>query len=196
MTASLEKIETERLRLIPASRELVELELEGAQLLAARLGAEVAPDWPPKHHDHVALLRSRESLREPDAANWWLHCFARKEPKPLMLIGVGGLKGPPVDGTVEIGYSVATSAQRLGLATEAVQGLIDAVAERGATTARAETLPELGASIRVLEKLGFSPAEPSRGGLIAFELRPIKQPSLTSRPVSTSSRGKRSIPPE
>ena len=159
------------MRLIPATVELVDLELSDPNLLAGGLGARAAADWPPEHHGRAALERAREQLSAPDAAGWWLHYFVVDEPDAPVLIGVGGLKGPPLNGVVEIGYSVVPSAQNRGYATVAARSLIESAADRGATVARAETLPALSASIRVLEKLGFEPAESAREGVIAFERR-------------------------
>ena len=82
----------------------------------------------------------------------------------------GGFKGPPADGKVEVGYSVVPSQQRRGHATAAIGSMIETARRRGATRVRAETLPSLPASIRVLEKLGFTPAPSSEAGVIAFEL--------------------------
>lgn len=88
----------------------------------------------------------------------------------MALVGVGGFKGPPTDGVVELGYSIVPSAQRRGYATKAVRELIESGRERGAKRVRAETLPSLTPSIRVLQKLGFTPSPSSRTGVIAFEL--------------------------
>lgn len=164
-------LEAGRLRVVPATPELIEAERTGAGALAEAIGATLPRDWPPEHHDPEAVRYSREALSAPGATGWWLHYFTVIEGAGPALVGVGGYKGPPVDGLVEIGYSVVPSAQRRGYGTAAVGGLVASARERGATTVRAETLPDLAASIRVLEKLGFAPAEPSRPGVIAFEVR-------------------------
>jgi RimJ/RimL family protein N-acetyltransferase len=90
---------------------------------------------------------------------------------PHTLVGTVSYKGPPVDGLVEIGYSVVPSWQRQGLATEASQALIDAAWAQGAEVIVAHTLPELKPSIRVLEKLGFAASESSEPDVLAFALR-------------------------
>ena len=80
-------------------------------------------------------------------------------------------KGPPVDGTVEIGYSVVPSWRRRGLATEASRALIEAAWGCGAEAVVAHTLPHLTPSIRVLQELGFAASESSEPDVLAFVLR-------------------------
>ena len=168
MSGEPREIESERLRLVPATPELVESELEDTSKLAAMLEADLPPDWPPEHHDAGAQRYSREALTAPGAAGWWLHYFVSTDGERPTLVGTGGYKGPPIHGIVEIGYSVVPSAQRRGYGTEAAGSLVESARKRGARRVRAETLPELVASIRVLEKLGFVAAEPSDSRFIAF----------------------------
>ena len=136
----------ENMRLVPATAELVELDLAGAELLADRLEVDLPADWPPEFHGERVLRHTLDRLLEPGSAGWWLHYFVSIDGDRPELIGTGGLKGPPVDGLVEIGYSVVPSAQRRGYATEACAGLIASARERGAKVVRAETLPERIAS--------------------------------------------------
>lgn len=154
------------MRAIAATPELIDAERRDPAGLALALGAELPADWPPDFHDPRALRYSHEALSAPGQAGWWLHYFLAGP----ALVGVGGFKGPPVGGAVEVGYSIVPSAQRRGYATEAVRALIESGRERGATRVRAETLPSLAPSIRVLEKLGFTPAPSTEAGVIAFEL--------------------------
>ena len=78
------------------------------------------------------------------------------------LIGTVGYKGPPADGTVEVGYGIVREHQRRGYATEATEALIARAFEFSEVTrVIAETLPELTASIGVLEKCGFHRVEES-----------------------------------
>lgn len=164
-------IVTARLRLEPATTELVDAELDDPRLLADLLGAELPPDWPPEHHDADVLRFTRDLLADERAAGWWLHWFLLTSgvDRPV-LAGTGGFVGPPVEGTVEIGYSVVPSLQRRGIASEASQGLIDAAWERGARRVIAKTLPELRPSLGVLQKLGFAPIEAPEPGVLAFAL--------------------------
>ena len=73
---------------------------------------------------------------------------------------------------MEIGYSILESQQRQGYAPEAVGALLAwAFAHPEVHTVRAHTLPELVASIRVLEKCGFRHVGPgAEAGTIRYEL--------------------------
>lgn len=160
---------TSRLRLIPATRALIEAELEAHDHLGGMLEATVPADWPPEHHDIDTLTFWLDALSQPGAAGWWLHYAVLRDSSPT-LIGSVGYKGPPVHGIVEIGYSVVPSRQRQGLATEATHALIESAWERGADTVIAHTLPHLTPSITVLRKLGFTQSESPERGVLAFTL--------------------------
>lgn len=79
-----------------------------------------------------------------------------------------------MDGTVEVGYGIVSDQRRRGFATEATSGLVKhALAQPGVRRIIAETLPELTASIGVLRKCGFYPAETgSEPGVLRFEFIP------------------------
>ncbi len=166
-------IPTDRLRLIPATRAHIEVALESDDALGALLGARVPDTWPPEYIDERALIYTLDRLAEgPEQAGWWLH-FVVLEGVPAKLIGTAGYKGPPKDGTVEVGYGIVADHQRRGYATEATRALIaHAFARPAVRRVIAETLPELIPSIGVLEKLGFVRAveEGSEPGVIRFEL--------------------------
>ena len=164
-------IPTERLRLIPATPALIEIALESDDALGEALAARVPDTWPPEFIDERALLYTREKLEGgPEQAGWWMH-FVVLVSDPAKLIGTAGYKGPPTDGTVEVGYGIVADHQRRGYATEATRALIErASAHPEVRRVIAETLPELTPSIRVLEKLGFVPAgDGSQPGVIRFE---------------------------
>jgi RimJ/RimL family protein N-acetyltransferase len=71
--------------------------------------------------------------------------------------GVGFLSSPEADGSVEIGYGLAPSAQGRGYATEAVHALVALARAQGASSVVAMTEPDNAASHRVLERCGFVP---------------------------------------
>jgi ribosomal-protein-alanine N-acetyltransferase len=69
---------------------------------------------------------------------------------------VGGFKGRPSAGTVEIGYEIAESRRRRGLATAAARAMLnEAFADPHVDAVLAHTLPEPNSSNRILENLGF-----------------------------------------
>ena len=71
-------------------------------------------------------------------------------------VGGAGFKGPPNDGTVEVGYGLAPSARGHGYAREALEALMRIAADLGVTKIRADTDLDNIASQRTLEKAGFS----------------------------------------
>ncbi len=105
---------------------------------------EVSPDF-------VARL---ESATEADP---WTYGFALVHATDRVVVGMGGFKGPPNDGMVEIAYGVVPSYQNKGLATEAARALVRYAFASGrqVRVVRAHTLPQPNASTRVLTKCGF-----------------------------------------
>ena len=150
------RLNTARLDLVRADAALLSASLQGAASLADHLTVTVPADWPPEHVDEGALRWSLAAIEEERAPPPWSFYFMLlREPTPT-LIGTCGFKGPPdAEGKVEVGYSVVPSAQRRGYATEAVQALIGCAFASGASAVMAETLPELSASLRVMEKCGM-----------------------------------------
>ena len=166
-------IRTERLELIPATLDLLAAALDGRAALSAGLGARVPSSWPPEFLDPPALEFTRQRLAEaPRDGAWWMYFIVLPAAGDRVLIGSAGYKGPPAEGTVEIGYGIVTDHQRQGYASEAARGLV-ARAFRVPEVHRviAETLPELTPSIGVLRRCHFELiGEGSEPGVIRFEL--------------------------
>ena len=65
-------------------------------------------------------------IAHPSAGGWSKWYFADRRAEPCLLVGNGGFKGAPsLNGTVEIGYSILPAQQRNGLASEAVDALVE-----------------------------------------------------------------------
>jgi RimJ/RimL family protein N-acetyltransferase len=172
-----ESLTTERLELFPATLELADADLHNRMEFSHQLKARVLDSWPPPLNDENSMKYTVDSLRRnPDGVGWAAWYFVAKKHKPVA-IGQGGFKGPPVEGAVEVGYSLLPEFQKKGYALEAVAALIDwAFGHEEVVRVIAETLPDLTPSIRLLEKLGFTNiGEGSGKGVIRFELR---RPSL------------------
>ncbi|MGJ8695479.1 MAG: GNAT family N-acetyltransferase [Verrucomicrobiaceae bacterium] len=71
-------------------------------------------------------------------------------------VGTCAFKSAPVDGRVEIAYFTFPGVEGRGVATRMGRGLLRVAGEE--VRIFAQTLPEEGASTRVLEKLGFRKA--------------------------------------
>jgi RimJ/RimL family protein N-acetyltransferase len=169
------ELTTSRLTLIPVTLELIEAEIGNRTHLSQLLGAEVPADWPPPLNDENSMRWTRDHLAaNPDSRGWgtWYFLLRREGAKPV-LIGNGGFKGKFVTpGACEVGYSVMENHQGNGYASEVVSALVEwAFTHPEVERVVAHTLPELTASVRVLEKNGFTPAEPLEPDAIMFELK-------------------------
>lgn len=166
---------TERLGLLPVTPASLQADLQGAGTLAGVLGVDVPDDWPPDLYDGDAILFTLHGLlRAPDSPNWWMYYIVRRPSRrgPARVVGCAGYKGPPEQGTAEIGYSILRAYRGQGYATEAAAALARAAfRDRSVRRVIAETMPTLGASMRVLEKCGFRRVSgASAPGIIRYEL--------------------------
>jgi ribosomal-protein-alanine N-acetyltransferase len=142
-----------RLHLLVADLPLLDAAVEGDEALGRALGGcRVARDW---QGFPAAVARLRDAVAAaPKATRWGSRLFVVDAPRTL--VGWGGFKGPPNDGSVEIGYAIAPEWQGRGLATAAVREMLrEAYAAPEVSAVIAHTLPERNASVRVLEKAGF-----------------------------------------
>jgi RimJ/RimL family protein N-acetyltransferase len=133
-------IYTKNLTLRPNTVEDVRKLLDG---MDADQRAQVSPDW-----------LARVNAGTADA---WTLGYTLVHRITEAGVGSCGFKGPPIeDGTVEIAYGVAPDHQGRGYATEAAAALAEHAFSSGEVrVVRAHTLPDAGASARVLEKCGF-----------------------------------------
>ena len=133
-------IETNRLKIYPASQENMEAFIE-AQTVEILKSA------------YTEMLNGY--LANPDQWDWYAIWMI--ELKDGTHIGELCFKGLSADGIAEIGYGISEDYQNKGYATEAVKGVLEWAFSRPEVTAvEAETDPDNTASKRVLEKCGFA----------------------------------------
>ena len=137
------------MRVEPATLEWMDALAAGDNVFASRFGVAVVPGWAGFPEAIPAAL---DAARVHDADPWGFHLFFDDDGS---LVGFGGWKGAPVNGTVELGYSVAPARQERGLATAAVRELIARAQVAGVKRVVAHTLPESSASTGVLKRCGF-----------------------------------------
>ena len=105
---------------------------------------------------------------------WSTHLFHAGADEGGALIGIGGFKGPPQDGTVEIGYEIAPAYRGQGRARAAATEMIATARAAGCRTVIAHTLAEDNPSTSVLTRLGFTCVEtvedPDEGPIWRWEL--------------------------
>jgi ribosomal-protein-alanine N-acetyltransferase len=122
---------------------------EGDAVFSSRFGIAVEPGWAgfPEALP-AAVAAARQRLEGP----WGTYLFFDDDGA---LVGIGGFKGPPTEGVVEIGYAVSPSRQGRGIATAAVHYFLAQAAREGVATVIAHTLAGVNPSTRVLTKTGF-----------------------------------------
>ncbi len=104
---------------------------------------------------------------------WSTHLFVHRVER--VVVGIGGFTGPPEQGAVEIGYSIAPEYRGAGFATAAAGRLV-AAAERSGQVRLvvAHTLAAPGPSTAVLRRLGFvhvgEAVDPEEGAVWRWEL--------------------------
>jgi [ribosomal protein S5]-alanine N-acetyltransferase len=150
-------IETERLQLIPFSREHYDAILKNDNLSLGKLLDVDTPESWTKYKDAreaiPALIGFFESLG--DDLSWGSYFIVLQ--KERRLVGSCGFKGnPDFDNYVEIGYEVHPQFQGCGIGTEAAKALIDFALTKNIDGIKAHTLREKNNSVRILQKLGFT----------------------------------------
>ncbi len=173
MTTSLFELNTARLRLIAATAETVNAEMNDHNRLSRLLRADVPKNWPPDLTEDVLAFTARKLKANPADTGWysWYMVLAKESPENPVVIGVCSFKGRPKrDGVAEIGYSVLHQHRKKGYTTEAVGRLLQWAFDQGEVRKIiAETYPDLLASVRVMEKNGFLFSGPgSEEGVVRY----------------------------
>lgn len=167
---------TKRLELVPVTVELVDAVLSERRDDVRRIvGAELPEAWPGRALVERAFSASIEAIKkDPDHRLWGDRLLITRGDAPRRLVGSVVFHGSPRDGgMVEVGYGVEDASQGLGYATEATAAQVEwALEQPGVRRIEATTPPWHSASIRVLEKAGFSRAgleeHPFLGEILRF----------------------------
>ena len=161
---------------MPIGLELVEAIFANDRAAAEEIvGAGLSDKWPNRALVERAFSASLDRVREdPDGRLWGDRIIIMRDPEPRLVGSVIFHGRPDHQGQCEVGYGVEDSFQGNGLATEATRACVDwALGEGGAKTCVATTPPWHLASIRVLEKSGFSRTRidmhDSLGEIMVFE---------------------------
>ena len=124
--------------------------LEGSEAFSRASGYRVADGY---LEFPEALPATVQALRDGMDPAWFSYLII--DPTTMTVVGLGGFTGPPNDGSVEIGYSIAPAHRGRGHATEAARRWLDIAIGQGVTRVRAHTLAEENPSTAVLRRLGF-----------------------------------------
>ena len=147
---------TERLHLIVATRELLIIERQAPQNLAALLQSQRDSSWEPLPDFALELMLKRADERDCNGYLWPAFYMVTRAPR--IFIGGINFKSLPRAGEVEIGCDVAPAQWNLGYATEAVAALCERALARGVRRVCAGVDADNLASARVLRKNGFERA--------------------------------------
>lgn len=157
-----ERVTTARLELRPLPSAAAAALPSGRAAAERALGARLAPEWPQPDLLDLLPLQAR-------SGRFGIWVVIERETGTV--VGDVGFVGPPDEaGAVEIGYSVVPDRRRRGYATEAAAALVAwALAQPGVSAVAARCDRDNGASIRVLERVGFRRI-PAAGGEIRWRL--------------------------
>jgi [ribosomal protein S5]-alanine N-acetyltransferase len=160
----------ETLAVIPATKAHLQALLQADATFERAFGMRVAAgligfDGMVEH-----ALAALEGGVEP---RWSTHLFVHQGER--VVVGIGGFTGPPDQGAVEIGYSVAPGYRGAGWATAAARRLVAAAEQSGEVRLiAAHTLAAPGPSTAILQRLGFlhvgEAVDPDEGAVWRWEL--------------------------
>ena len=156
-------IETDRVFLVCLLPEEIECLIAGDCERASLLtGVCFPPDDPNRGVDWWWLLRALQA--DCKQLPWRVRVIVERSSNTV--IGSVNLKGPPINGDVEIGWGLATDARGKGYAIEASAAVISWVAKHAGVTSTSATVPDDNfPSQRVAARLGFSRTKETRRDL-------------------------------
>jgi len=159
-------VETRRLRLIPATTEIVQARSQGSAALAKTLAASIPELWPPKH------VPDPDS---PDGAAWWNWYFVRRpaDADEPLLIGFGGIKGWSSGArTVQMGCAFLDEHQAQGYAPEALEAMTEWAFSKSVDRVIIDVPSGHTPSMKVLSRIGYVATGPgSDQALTRYERR-------------------------
>lgn len=168
-------INTDRLKLISATPELLRMELSDLNRFATALDSVVPPGWPPGEYDADASRYFIDQMtKHGERVAGWLIYYVVTTPElasPRELVAAVGYFGPPdPNGVVELGFSTVPTWRGRGVATEGVRALVDrALRHSKVRQIVARTKPDNKPSISVLKKSGFREVVSGEKELLKFE---------------------------
>jgi RimJ/RimL family protein N-acetyltransferase len=139
------------LEFIPATRKVLRLLASEPEEFAAEYDIHLHEVAQAVAQHSLAFMKSFPWETSPD---WFGYLVVEGETRQL--VGTCSLKGPPVDGTVEIACFTFPGFEGRGIGTEMARFLVErAGALPDVATVLAHTAAETSASTRILEKIGM-----------------------------------------
>jgi [ribosomal protein S5]-alanine N-acetyltransferase len=175
MTCAVSVIQGPRLDLVVPPGALLDACLAGDLPRAHQLAAFAFPDEFPRDYEWIAIRR-RQVLADPAWEPWSVRAMVLRDENRM--VGFTSFHGPPgvnnlgTPNAAEVGYTVFPEFRRRGYATETCRLMLEwARREHGVRHFISGIEPRNAPSIRVIEKLGFSPMGLMIDGEAIFELR-------------------------
>jgi RimJ/RimL family protein N-acetyltransferase len=139
------------LEFVPATRKVLRLLASEPEDFAAEYDIRLHEVAQAVARHSLAFMKTFPYETSPD---WFGYLVVEGETRRLA--GTCSLKGPPVDGTVEIAYFTFPGFEGRGIGTEMARFLVERAGTLPDVTAViAHTAPERNASTRILEKIGM-----------------------------------------
>lgn len=170
-------IRAARLDLVSLGIELLDAFIAGDRATARRLADFSFPEEFPGDRIDLLIFRRDQLRRDSSWLPWSLRALVLRDPQRLM-VGFANFHGPPgvnslgAPGAAEIGYTVFAAHRNKGYATETCAAMMDwAEREHGVRHFVSGIRPENAPSLRVIDKLGFTPTGAVVDEELIFELR-------------------------
>jgi RimJ/RimL family protein N-acetyltransferase len=175
-------IESERLKLIPLTHELLQLCHTDRATMEGRMGLnissiQVEQDYQAEIDDAMVNFWLPKTLEHPDKYYWYTSWEIVLKSGNIAIGGIGFAGYPNQNGETMVGYMIDKSQQRRGYATEALQTIVEwAFCQDDVHSIIGMTSPDNLASQATLLKNGFITDGKAEGGLLKF--RRLKSLSL------------------
>jgi ribosomal-protein-alanine N-acetyltransferase len=139
------------LEFMPATRKVLKLLASEPADFAAQYGVTLHEVAQSVAQHSLAYMKTFPLETSPD---WFGHLVIEGESQQL--VGVCSLKGPAVEGTVEMAYFTFPGFEGRGIGTAMARFTLDrAIGLQDVRRVTAHTAPEHSASTRILEKIGM-----------------------------------------
>lgn len=157
-------IETERLKMITFTVEMMNALLKSKANLEAIIPYRVANEYPMDVYKQFFKYKIERFSKFPQE-NEWEGIIIHRDTNEIM--GDMGFKGGPNNvGEIDLGYSIVPSYQGKGFATEMGKAMVKwGKSQTDVKTVKAACNPDNIASKRVLEKIGFQVSKQDRNKL-------------------------------
>lgn len=168
-------IESERLKLIPLTHELLQLCHTNRAAMEQRIGLnisamQVAADYQAEIDDAMLNFWLPKTLEHPDEYYWYTSWEIVLKSTNVSIGGIGFAGYPNTDGETQVGYMIDELQQRRGYATEALQAIVEwAFQQDEVKIVIGQTPPDNLASQATLLKNGFVAAGEGKDGLLRFK---------------------------